>query len=78
MGKIHKVVKAKWPHVTSVRPLAVRTAGEIRTRDLFHSHWNALSAELQRYARWNLDLFQRMKRTSCNSCGYLYCYSMGP
>ena len=31
MGKIHKVVKAKWPHVTSVRPLAVRTAGENRT-----------------------------------------------
>ena len=34
----------------TVRPLSVRTAGGNRTRDLTHSQYVALSAELQRYA----------------------------
>ena len=38
------------PTRRTVRPLSVRTAGGIRTRDLTHSQYVALSAELQRYA----------------------------
>ena len=37
------------------------TAGEIRTRDHPFSQKGALSAELQRYARWNLDLMAIQK-----------------
>jgi len=39
----------------------VSTAGEIRTRDRLSSQESALSAELQRYARWNLDLMTARK-----------------
>ncbi len=39
------------PTRRTVRPLSVRTAGGIRTRDLHFRRKAALSAELQRYAR---------------------------
>ena len=43
----------------TVRPLSVRVTGEIRTRDLFSSHWSALSTELQRHAGVNLLTLER-------------------
>ena len=39
------------PTRRTVRPLSVRTAGGIRTRDLHFRRKAALSAELQRYAK---------------------------
>jgi hypothetical protein len=52
--------KAKWPHVTSVRPLSVRTAEGIRTRYTSLSWRDALSIELQRYAAQNLSQSKRL------------------
>ncbi len=43
------------PTRRTVRPLSVRTAGGIRTRDLHFRRKAALSTELQRYASRNLD-----------------------
>ena len=37
----------------------MRVTGEIRTRDLFSSHWSALSSELQRHAGMNLLTLER-------------------
>ena len=45
--KVRRVVKAKWPNVTSVRPLVVRTAGGNRTHYTPLSRRGALSIELQ-------------------------------
>ena len=47
------------PTRLTVRPLSVRVTGEIRTRDLFSSHWSALSTELQRHAGVNLLTLER-------------------
>ena len=44
----------------TVRPLSVRTAGGIRTRDLHFRRKAALSTELQRYARRKVVSFRAL------------------
>ena len=51
--------KRSGPTRLTVRPLSVRVTGEIRTRDLFSSHWSALSSGLQRHAEMNLFTLER-------------------
>ena len=55
----HHVKKRSGLTRLTVRPLSVRVTGEIRTRDLFSSHWSALSSELQRHAGMNLLTLER-------------------
>ena len=54
---LRRVIKAKWPHVTSVRPLC----GAYRWRDSnprpVLRQKTALSTELQRYAERKVDYF---------------------
>ena len=49
----------------------MRTAGRIRTYDNLGSQPRALSAELQRYAIWNLDCLRTAKINYLLNCAQL-------
>ena len=66
---------AKWPLVTNPRAILCANRWRDSNPCLHRSQRCALSAELQRYARWNLGVTVSMNSWIEDSCGYLTCYS---